>query len=287
MDETTFSLATPDGIELQVYRWAPAGTPRAVVQVHHGLGEHAGRYRRFASALTDAGHLVVAPDQRASGRTAQGEYGNWGPDGWAGWVRDYALLTARIREDEPGLPVALFGHSLGSFGAQHHLLDHSGDVDAVVLSGTGDVVALAPLLAGDGQGPADLSTFNAAFEHRTGFEWLTRDEAEVDRYVADPACGWAAPPPAGIGTLAEAGDPARVARIRKDLPILLVSGDQDPVGGGGSGVRTTAERYEAAGLERVETTLYPGARHEILNETNRDEVTRDIIAFLDRALALS
>ena len=142
MDETTITITTDDGIELQVYRWAPAGKPKAAVQLHHGLGEHAGRYRRFAEAITAAGYLVYAPDQRASGRTANGEYGNWGPDGWAGWVHDYALVNQRIREDNPGLKVALFGHSLGSFGAQHYLLEHSADVDAVVLSGTGDVLSL-------------------------------------------------------------------------------------------------------------------------------------------------
>lgn len=283
MDETTITITTADGLELQVYQWAPDGTPKAAVQLHHGLAEHAGRYRRFAEALTAAGYLVYAPDQRASGRSAGGDYGNWGPDGWAGWVTDYAGLNARIREANPDLKVALFGHSLGSFGAQHYLLDHSADVDAAVLSGTGDVVVLAPMLAGDG--PADLSAFNAPFKHRTGFEWLTRDEAEVDKYIDDPACGWAAPPPAGLATLAEAGDPDRLAEVRKDLPILLLSGDKDPVGGqDGEGVLTTAERYKAAGLEHITVKLYPDARHEILNELNRDEVTADIIGFLDVAL---
>lgn len=283
MDETTITITTDDGIELQVYRWAPAGEPKAAVQLHHGLGEHAGRYRRFAEALTAAGYLVYAPDQRASGRTANGEYGNWGPDGWAGWVHDYALVNQRIREDNPGLKVALFGHSLGSFGAQHYLLEHSADVDAVVLSGTGDVAVLAPMLAGEG--PADLSAFNAPFEHRTGFEWLSRDEAEVDKYVDDPACGWAAPAPAGLASLAEAADDAKLQGLTKTLPILLISGTHDPVGGqGGDGVETTAQRYKDAGMEHVTVKLYPEARHEILNELNRDEVTQDVIAFLDITL---
>ncbi|MEO2104794.1 MAG: alpha/beta hydrolase, partial [Actinomycetota bacterium] len=258
----------------------PEESPRAVVQVQHGLAEHAARYRRFAEALTDAGYLVYAPDARGSGRTAQGAYGSWGADGWPGWVNDVALLRERISEEHPALPVVLFGHSMGSFATQHYLLDHSGDVDAVVLSGSTEVGWLVPVL--DADEPADLSAFNEPFEHRTGFEWLSRDEAEVDAYVADPACGWEAPPLAGIGSLAVAADPDRVADVRDDLPMLIVSGDADPLAQGGAIVELLAQRYRDAGLGDVEVRLYPGGRHELLNETNRDEVTADILAFLDR-----
>ena len=283
MEESTTTVITGDGQSLHVYRWAPAGRPKAVVQVQHGLAEHAARYRRFAEALTAAGHLVYAADARGSGRSAADGYGAWGADGWPGWVDDVARLTARIRQAEPDLPLALFGHSMGSFATQQHLLEHAGDVDAVVLSGSTEVSWLVPVLAADE--PADLSVFNAPFEHRTGFEWLSRDAAEVDAYVADPACGWEAPPLAGIDTLAAAADPERVAAIRDDLPILIVSGSDDPLAQGGTTVEALAEQYRQAGLTDVEMKLYPGARHEVLNETNRDEVTADIIAFLDRTLA--
>ncbi len=192
MDESTIEVTSRDGIRLQVYRWAPEGELRAVVQIQHGLGEHALRYKRFAQALTDAGYLVYAPDGRGSGLTAEGRYGHWGEDSWPGWVDDVARLNARIRADHPGLPLALFGHSMGSFATQQFLVDHSGDVDAVVLSGTTEVSGLVPLL--DSPEPADLSSFNAGFEHRTGFEWLSRDEAEVDLYVADEGCGFASEP---------------------------------------------------------------------------------------------
>lgn len=282
--ESTLTLRTADDLDLHLYRWAPEGEPKAAVQVHHGLAEHAGRYRRFAEALTGAGYVVYAPDQRASGRSARDGYGDWGRDGWAGWVADFARLNALVRQEHPGLPVVLFGHSLGSFGAQHYLLDHSADVVAALLSGTGDVEALVPALTAEG--PADLSAFNAPFEHRTGFEWLSRDPVEVDRYVADEACGWSAPMPPDMASLLAAADPDAAARVRSDLPLLLLSGDQDPVGGAlGEGVHVTAGRYRTAGLTDVEVRLYPGARHEILNETNRDEVTVDIIVFLDRVVA--
>lgn len=283
MDEQTIKLRTNDGIDLHVYRWAPDDQPKAAVQVHHGLAEHAGRYRRLAEALTAAGYLVYAPDQRASGRSAAGDYGNWGPDGWAGWVDDYALLNARIRADNPQLDVALIGHSMGSFGAQQYLLEHSAEVASVVLIGTGDVVDLVPLLTAEG--PADLSAFNASFEHRTGFEWLSRDEAEVDKYVADEASGWSAPLPADLKSLLHAAEPAALEGIREDLPILLLSGDRDPVGGDlGEGVERTAARYREAGLRDVIVKLYPEARHEVLNEINRDAVTADVVDFLDRTV---
>lgn len=282
MDESTLTVTTRDGIDLHVHRWAPDGQPRAVVQVQHGLAEHAARYRRLADALTDAGYLVYAPDARGSGVTAQGEYGAWGEAGWPGWVDDIGRLRDRIREDHPDLPLALLGHSMGSFATQQDLLDHADEVDAVVLSGSTEVGWLVPVL--DSDEPADLSAFNAPFEHRTGFEWLSRDADEVDAYMADPACGWAAPPLPGIGTLAAAADPDRVAQVRDDLPVLIVSGDADPLAQGGPAVEALADRYRQAGLADVEVHLYPGARHEVLNETNRDEVTADILAFLDRTV---
>lgn len=283
MQESTIIVPTSDGIDLWVYRWAPDATPRAVVQVQHGLGEHSGRYRRLAQALTDAGYLVYAPDGRGSGRTAKGDYGNWGPDNWPGWVADLGRLNERIRRDNPTLPIALFGHSMGSFATQQYLLDNSDTVDAAVLSGTTDLAGLVDLLGAPE--PADLSSFNAGFEQRTGFEWLSRDEAEVDKYVADPACGWEGQPFKGMDTARAASDPAAVAKVRADLPIFILSGDRDPVAGpDANGPKVVADRYVDAGIKDVSLKLYPLGRHEMLNEINRDEVTTDIIEFLDRTV---
>lgn len=142
---------------------------------------------------------------------------------------------------------------------------------------------LVPML--DSPEPADLSAFNAGFEHRTGFEWLSRDAAEVDKYVADSGCGFESEPFRGIPTLPAAADPQRLAQIRPDLPILLVSGSADPLAGGGAAVELVGQRYRDAGVTDVTVRIYPEARHELLNETNRDEVTADILAFLDRALS--
>ncbi|WP_420450601.1 alpha/beta hydrolase [Ilumatobacter sp.] len=282
MDESTITIETNDGQELQTYRWSPGSEPTAAVQIQHGLAEHAGRYRRVAEQLTAAGFVVYAPDSRGAGRSAVDGYGAWGDDGWDGWVDDVGRLVDRIRDEHPDLRLGLLGHSMGSFASQQYLLDRSDTVDAVVLSGSTEVGWLVDVL--DSDEPADLSTFNAGFEHRTGFEWLSRDDAEVDAYVADPACGWEAPPIGGIASLAAAADPERVASVRADLPILLLSGTDDPLAQGGAAIETLAERYRAAGVTDVEVRLHDGGRHEMLNETNRDEVTAQIVAFLDRTL---
>lgn len=282
MQESTITVASRDGIALQTYRWAPEGVPQAAVQLQHGLAEHAGRYRRFAQALTAAGYVVYAPDGRGSGRTAAGAYGHWGPDGWPGWVDDLQQLNRRIHADHAQLPVALIGHSMGSFASQQYLLDHSADVAAAVLIGSSEPGGIADVLSA--AGPTDLSAFNKPFVHRTGFEWLSRDEAEVDQYCADPACGFVPQPLQGIATLRRAADPAEIAKVRKDLAILIVSGDADPLAAGGAALQLVGQRYRDAGVRDVTVKLYPQARHELLNETNRDEVTDYILAFLGRSL---
>jgi alpha-beta hydrolase superfamily lysophospholipase len=201
-------------------------------------------------------------------------------------VGDLGALGEVARREHPGIPLVLLGHSMGSFALQTYLVDHSADLDGAVLTGTtaGDVIA--PGI--DPTAEVDLSAFNAPFEQRTGYEWLSRDEAEVDLYVADPDCGFGLDP-AGAASMLEAllvsGDPERLGRIRSDLPIAVLSGDADPLAGGGPLVELVGSRYRDAGVQDVTVKLYPGARHEIFNETNRDEVTADLLAWLDRVTA--
>ncbi|MET0461042.1 MAG: alpha/beta hydrolase [Ilumatobacteraceae bacterium] len=289
MDTTTFTITSADGEEVFVYRWAGDGDPTAIVQIAHGMGEHAARYERLAAALVDAGYVVYANDHRGHGRTAgdASRHGDLGKAGWAGLIDDMSALTALAREEYPGIPLVLLGHSMGSFATQQYLLDRSDDIDAAVLSGTTAVDVIAAGI--DTTRPADLSAFNAAFEPaRTDYDWLSRDEAEVDLYVADPACGFGVDAEGTAQMMSGApalGDPEQLAGIRNDLPIYVFSGDADPLAGGGPLIDMVADRYRAAGVEDVTVRLYPGARHETFNETNRNEVTADLIDWLDRVTA--
>ena len=289
MDEVIGTFASADGEKIEFYTWSTDASPKAVVQLAHGMGEHAARYKRLASALVDGGYVVYANDHRGHGRTAGGaeRHGDLGAGGFTGLIDDMWALTEIARAAHPDVPLVVVGHSLGSMALQRYLLDHSAGIDGAVLSGTTAVDVVAAGM--DTTQPADLTAFNAPFAPaRTEFDWLSRDDDEVDAYVNDPDCGFGvdADGLAGmLGIAAAVADPARLAGIRSDLPIYLFSGDADPLAGGGPLVELVADRYRQAGINDVTVRLYPGARHETLNETNRDEVTADLLAWLDRVTA--
>jgi alpha-beta hydrolase superfamily lysophospholipase len=276
------------GLTVAAYRWDPQGAPRAIVQITHGMGEHALRYAGLAGALNSRGMVVVAQDQRGHGATAgsEEELGQLGAQGWAELINDIDRLRSKARAEYPGIPLVLLGHSMGSFAVQQYLLDHSRDVSAAVLTGTALLDLLEPALNLDE--PIDLAVFNAAFQPaRTDYDWLSRDEAQVDKYVSDPRCGFgidAAAARAMFTAARELADPDRVATMRSDLPIYIASGELDPVGGQLALVHALVDRYTAAGLTDVTLKTYPQARHEIFNETNRDEVVDDLVTWLDRKL---
>jgi alpha-beta hydrolase superfamily lysophospholipase len=307
MRVSAFRLAMPDGVALHVYRWLPDGPVKATIQIAHGLAEHAGRYARLAEALCAAGYAVYANDHRGHGRTATNAaaLGILGErDGWNTCVGDLRELAAQIAADHPGLPMVLLGHSMGSFMVQQFMTEHGELLAGAVLSGSnGKPPPIAPvalllahlerLRAGPRGKSAVMRTlffgaFNRPFRPaRTEFDWLSRDEAEVDKYIADPLCGFE--PPIGlyidmIRALAEIARPARQARIPKRLPVYIFHGDSDPVA---ANIRQLLGAYGKAGLTDVTCKTYPGARHECLNEINRDEVTRDLIAWLDATLERS
>ena len=282
---TSSFVSTADGTKVVTYAWGDvAGAPAGVVQIAHGLAERGERYDRFAKALNAAGFLVYAVDHRGHGRTANGRLGDFGAAGFAGLIADVVEFGAALRERHGSLPLFLLGHSMGSFAAQAAILDHDSTWSGAVLSGSTALDMLAVGMANAPAGaPAGLEAFNAGFEHRTGYEWLSRDEAEVDAYVADPWCGWDLPDdviPSLFAPAPRLADPKLLAGIRDDLPILIASGDADPLAGGGALVQLLAQRYRDAGIADVTVKLYPAARHEILNEINRGEVTADIIAWL-------
>lgn len=272
-----------DGTEVATTEWATVESPAGVVQIAHGLGEHSARYERLAQALNAAGLLAYATDHRGHGRTGQADLGSFGDAGFTGLVADVAQYGRWIAGQHPGLPLFLVAHSMGSFAAQLVIVEHPNLYAGVVLSGSTALDVLAANLA-QSEGPVGLEAFNAGFEHRTGFEWLSRDEAEVDAYAADPWCGFETPPETVPMLFADAGrlaQPDVLAGIRDDLPLLIASGSDDPLAGGGQLVHLLAQRYRDAGLNDVTVKVYDGARHEILNETNRDEVTADIIDWLE------
>lgn len=286
MEETTFTFDGADGTAISAYRWSGDAEPTAIVQIEHGMGEHAARYERLAGALTGAGYVVYADDHRGHGMTAGSpdHHGDLGPGGWQALVADIGALSVHARGEHRGLPLVVLGHSMGSFALQDYLLDHSNELDGAVLTGSSALDVIAGGI--DPNAEVDLSAFNAPFEPaRTEFDWLSRDDEEVDKYVGDPRCGFGLNAE-GAGQMlaraADTGDEEVLAGINKELPILLMSGDADPLAGGGQLVQLVGDRYVTAGIHDVTTKLYQGARHEIFNETNRDEITADLITWLDR-----
>jgi len=304
MQSSTFTLTTPDGTEVFVNRWLPDGEVKGVVQISHGMAEHSSRYARFAERLTGRGYAVYASDHRGHGRTA-GTRGAFAADeGWQTVVGDLRAVTDRAREEHPGLPVFLVGHSMGSFLARSYAAEHGAGLAGLVLSGTagsagplgnvGVLVATAQARIRGHEHASGLMNsltfgqYNAAFKPtRTEFDWLSRDPAEVDKYVADPDCGFVFTAGGFVDVLKglAAVNTDRVAsRIPKDLPVHLAAGSMDPVGNQGKGVEEVAEQLRRVGVADVTVTMWPGARHEILNETNRDEVETEIADWIEAHL---
>jgi alpha-beta hydrolase superfamily lysophospholipase len=291
MDPDRFSCRSADGRRLAGYRWAPQDdqTAAGIVVLVHGMGEHIRRYDLVADALTSQGFVVYGHDHRGHGASlaAADEPGQLGHNGWQSLVDDLNLVITQARADHPDLAVAMVAHSMGSFAAQQFLLDHGSSVDAVALTGTAAVDLLEPIL--DLSGELELSSFNAAFHPaRTDFDWLSRDEAVVDAYIADPLCGFgldlASLKDMFVGSRRLA-DPAEVARIPRDLPLYVAVGSRDPVNARLTLLWALVDRYRAAGLEDVTVRVYDEARHEILNEINRAEVIDDLVQWLRRCVS--
>ncbi len=293
-----------DGETVVCHVWIPESEATAAILISHGMGEYAGRYERFARAATERGYAVFAPDHRGHGETA-GSPDRFGyladGDGFSRVRDDLAEIADRIETRFPGMALMLLGHSFGSLVAQHFIETYGARLRACVLSGTrgpnraesffGHLAAVAVSRAVGRRTPSPLldrlafGANNSRFpDRKSEGAWLSRDEEEVRKYEESPLTGFVCA--AGFYEDLTAGlmkihAPAALARIPRDLPVLLASGSDDPVGGYGKTVSDLARRYRAMGMEDVTLSLYPGARHEILNETNRDEVTADILGWLD------
>jgi alpha-beta hydrolase superfamily lysophospholipase len=305
MSDDGIQLTLPDGAPLQVRRWQPARNQGWVVLVVHGMGEHAGRYDRFAADLNAAGATVYGVDLPGHGRTPRriADRGHFADrDGW-----NYAQAAIRAAHlhaaaAHPGQPLFLFAHSMGSFLSQDYLTRHGGELAGAILSATnasmgamrrvGLVLMHAEALVYGKRHPSLLALemsfrrYNARIaDAATDYDWLSRDPAEVQRRLADPLCGF--PCTAGLWIdLLSAGahltDAARLRRIPPSLPVLLVAGTDDPVSDFGRGSEALARCYRDVGLRDVTVRIYPGGRHELLNDSCRDEVTADILDWLRR-----
>ncbi|MEK9971096.1 MAG: alpha/beta fold hydrolase, partial [Ferrovibrio sp.] len=285
----------------------PSTDPQAVVVIAHGMAEHAARYARFAAALNADGMAVYGFDHRGHGHTGQhgGLLGHMGDhDSWNRAVGDLAAACRLAADRHPGKPLLLFAHSMGSFMAQQFLYEHGAMLAGCVLCGSagkpppiaalGRLVTRIERLRLGRRGVSNLvqslsfDAFNKRFQpQRTDFDWLSRDPAEVDKYIADPFCGFPISVQSWIDFLdglQAIARPENQARIPKTLPVFVIAGRHDPVSGGGRSLQQLLGAYAAAGLTGVESCFYDQARHELLNEINRDQVTADIIGFFRRRL---
>ena len=286
---------------MKPYRiWTPKDHPRAIVQIVHGMAEHIDRYDKPAKALNEAGFLVCGRNHRGHGKDAEflGYFAD--KNGWNVILEDAHEVSLDIKKQYPGVPFFLLGHSMGSFLAREYAIQYGKELDGLILSGTGfyprPLCRAGKLMASlsPKKKPANFVN-NIAFAGnnkpfapgRTGFEWLSRDEQEVDKYVADPLCGFTFTGSAfadffgGLESLTWEKD---IAVMPKNLPVYFMSGDHDPVGQMGEGVRQVAEQFKRVGMQDVTVKLYPDARHELFNELNRDEVTADLVEWLNGKL---
>lgn len=289
---------------IHALKCVPDGKPRAVVQIAHGIAEHIDRYRPFMEFLADNGFVAAGNDHLGHGKSIrvpeeQGFFAE--KDGWWRVVDDMDKLHDIMSKEYPELPYVLFGHSMGSFLTRTYLIKHPDKYDGVILSGTGhqspalvlggnaaaSVMAKLNGAMGDGAKLDSLAfgSYLSKIENpRTKFDWLSRDAEQVDKYIADPLCGFVGK----IGLYRDMmqgikfiTDKKNIAQMNKEKPVYFMSGNGDPVGDYGKGVVRAYKAFCDAGLHDVFMRLYPGGRHEMLNETNKEQVYQDILNWLN------
>lgn len=288
--------------EIHAVYWLPEGDVRAVLQIAHGMAEYIDRYEPFASYLADQGILVVGNDHLGHGKSIAEKncLGYFPPGGNRILLRDMHTLRQRTAKQYHDVPYFMMGHSMGSFLVRQYLCCHGSGLCGAVIMGTGDqskaTLRFASVLSGllrGGRGGMKHSrllnrmVFSGYMKHikeaETGYEWLSRDDGNVWRYVNDPLCGFPFTNSAfyemfrGMLFLK---NPNNLLSMPKELPVFFVSGAEDPVGGYGRGVKRVEAQFRTSGLKDLTMKLYTDDRHEILNEADRNTVYQDISAWL-------
>lgn len=297
-----FYLTSKGRGQLRCCLWRPEGEPRAIVQIVHGIAEHVERYGDFAYYLTQRGILVTAEDHMGHGKSWQeGQPKGRFYGGWEAAVADSNQLRRKVQKEYPGVPYILFGHSMGSFMARTMLYRYpKAGLAGAVLCGTGwmpEPVLKAGLAAcelsvrrhgedyvDEGMRGLIFGGYNAKIENvRTPYDWICTDPELVDRYAADPMCGFSETVSLDrdmLGGILQIQKKQNLAAMPKGLPVLLIAGSQDPVGSYGKGVAQCLSAFAKAGMEDVSMKLYPEGRHEILNEPWREQVYHDIFSWI-------
>lgn len=300
--------STVSGRTLHAFRCVPDGEVRAVLQLSHGMAEHIDRYKPLAEYLAASGILVTGHDHLGHGGSIRSEedLGFFAqPDGNRAVLEDLHAMTALTRELYPDVPYFLLGHSMGSFYARQYLCEYGSELSGAIIMGTGcqpkalvlTAKTLCRVLAvfwgwhHRSKFVANLSFmgYNKGLEGRTDSDWLNRDAAEVDKYIADPKCGFTFTLNAYYSMftgILRLYDPLLLAQVPKELPLLFLAGDADPVGEQGKGVLRAVQSLKDAGVQNIRCILYPGARHELLLERNRLEVFANIRNWLDEQIPL-
>lgn len=296
-----FYIPSSGGDQLHCRKWLPESHPRAVVQIVHGIAEHIGRYDHFARFLAAHGYVVVAEDHMGHGGSITNGTQGYFTGGWMNAVEDVKALHDRTALEYPGIPYVILGHSMGSFLLRTYLYTYPDALDAAILSGTGwesPATLKAGLLLckleekrlGETKTSPLLNnvifgTYNKAFKpNRTPNDWICSVDAVVDKYQADPLCGFDATIGLArdmLGGIRKNEQPENLKKMNHALPVLFVSGGKDPVGGMSKGVLACIDAFKRNGLRDITIRLYPQGRHEMLNEVNRDEVYADILKWLE------
>lgn len=297
------AVRAEDGHQILVDSWHPAAdsSPNALLHIFHGLGEHTARYERFAQSCAANGIIVVAHNHRGHGENCDSEsLGHYADnDGWNKLIADALLVQNNPREDYPDLPLVVMGHSMGSYIAQSFVMRYPQQASQLILSAstyaprlrlrlgkllaTFDAWRHGPQHRSDMLNQMSFGDFNKRFApNRTEFDWLSRDENEVDKYVNDPLCG--VPSSSQLwhdltGGMLEITSKRAISSVPNAMPLLILGGQFDPVGGE-KGMTLLADAYRKTGHADVTLSVYTDGRHEMLNETNRDAVTADIIRWI-------